>query len=262
MTIAYTLTCRHIANHLLARGWPEDLDVYTHLSYGQGDGIAFYGRLSMADLNRLLPAVQERGHLKKAEVETFSQQARDSEFTVHLTKNSLAGYCAHAGTIDLNYENEPEGLNEDTIRTLMNGLREEINEVCAELKKSGYKIQEAVWPIGNPTVITRKTRNFEVIVMEIEPSEDNSYGWDHEQQDLIIDSILSTGASYRMLDVLIVSTKTSQVLGRGYIDHVLRLPGEPTHKWFDRGALKHATHEARVNIRQLLNAFASFQQVV
>ncbi len=65
MNTAYTLIRRHCHNQLVERGWPDDLDIETNLSYCQGDGVAFYGRIHTCCILKLLPEMAGRGYLSE-----------------------------------------------------------------------------------------------------------------------------------------------------------------------------------------------------
>ncbi|ELF2501081.1 NgrC, partial [Escherichia coli] len=65
MNTAYTLIRRHCHNQLVERGWPDDLDIETNLSYCQGDGVAFYGRIHTCCILKLLPELAGRGYLSE-----------------------------------------------------------------------------------------------------------------------------------------------------------------------------------------------------
>ncbi|HCL8067261.1 hypothetical protein JJQ50_08895 [Enterobacter cloacae] len=153
---AYHFIHRHTRNTLIARGWPAEMDIQTRLSYSQGDGVAFYGSLTSAQLVHLLPEIALRGLMDDRNMRELVGEIAGSSLSVRLYPNSLSRQYAHSGTISLEYS----GLSERHAVMLLTALRAEINHVCGCVAAAGYRVLEAFSPSGNPLLVYRKTRNF------------------------------------------------------------------------------------------------------
>ncbi|MCH0581443.1 hypothetical protein [Escherichia coli] len=87
MNTAYRFIHRHT---LIARGWPAEMDIQTRLSYSQGDGVAFYGSLTSAQLVHLLPEIALRGLMDDRNMRELVGEIAGSSLSVRLYPNSLS----------------------------------------------------------------------------------------------------------------------------------------------------------------------------
>ncbi|HDR2357177.1 TPA: hypothetical protein QCH65_004424, partial [Enterobacter roggenkampii] len=139
MNTAYRFIHRHTRNTLIARGWPAEMDIQTRLSYSQGDGVAFYGSLTSAQLVHLLPEIALRGLMDDRNMRELVGEIAGSSLSVRLYPNSLSRQYAHSGTISLEYSDSPDGLSERHAVMLLTALRAEINHVCGCVAAAGYR---------------------------------------------------------------------------------------------------------------------------
>ena len=137
MNTAYRFIHRHTRNTLVARGWPTEMDIQTRLSYSQGDGVAFYGSLTAAQLVHLLPEIALRGLMDDRNMRELVDEVAGSSLSVRLYPNTLSRQYAHSGTISLEYNDSPDGLSERHAVMLMKALRAEINHVCGCVAAAG-----------------------------------------------------------------------------------------------------------------------------
>ena len=144
MSNAYRFIHRHTRNTLVARRWPAEMDIQTNLSYSQGDGVAFYGRLSANELVLLLPEIALRGLMDDGAMQTLRELIAGSDMSVTLYRNSLGNHHAHNGTISMEYHDCPEGMYERHVVSLLKALRAEINNVCSCVAAAGYRVLEAL----------------------------------------------------------------------------------------------------------------------
>jgi len=259
MNTAYTLIIRHCHNQLVARSWPDNMSIDTHLSYSQGDGVAFYGRLNTDALVSILPALERRGHLSEQTASELLRVISGSELSVTLYRNRLSDRYTHAGAISLEYDDCPEQMTRVHIHLLIKGLRSEINELCGSVAADGYRLIEAINPSYDPIIFERHTRNFVVKVAETEPAIDVCAGWDHEIQDGYLDAILHQNATLRTIEISIFCAEIGRAIGQTYISEVLRLPDQTLRSWFERAWLHDAIAEARNVITHMLSALNSFR---
>jgi len=233
MNTAYRFIHRHTRNTLIARGWPAEMDIQTSLSYSQGDGVAFYGSLTAAQLVHLLPEIALRGLMDDSNMRELVDEVAGTSLSVRLYPNRLSRQYAHSGTISLEYNERPDGLSERHAVMLLKALRAEINHVCGCVAVAGYRVLEAFSPSDNPLFVCRKTRNFTLRIVEDEPEEDADT-WDNE-------------AVYRLL------------LAQNTVRYAWRKDGLPVRRWFDRSWLREAVREAREEVQALLGALSSLR---
>lgn len=84
MNTAYRFIHRHTRNTLIARGWPAEMDIQTRLSYSKGDGVAFYGSLTAAQLVHLLPEIALRGLMDDRNMRELVDVVAGSSLSVRL----------------------------------------------------------------------------------------------------------------------------------------------------------------------------------
>lgn len=249
MNNAYRFIHRHTRNTLIARGWPTEMDIQTNLSYSQGDGVAFYGRLSASELALLLPDIALRGLMDVGAMQALRGLIAGSDMTVTLYRNSLGNHYAHSGTISIEYDECPEGMYEHHAVVLLKALRAEINNVCSCVAAAGYRILEAFSPSGHEPVFTRRTRNFRLIVTEVEPLVDDDC-WDDEAIDRLLVAILDNNTTYRSLEVRLESR--GMVLGVFHVPYAWSQPDLPERRWFKREWLREVVTEARGEIDAMM----------
>jgi hypothetical protein len=259
MSNAYRFIHRHTRNTLVARGWPAEMDIQTNLSYSQGDGVAFYGRLSANELVLLLPEIALRGLMDDGAMRTLRDLIVGSDMTVTLFRNSLGNHYAHSGTISMEYDDCPEGMYERHAVSLLKALRAEINNVCSCVAAAGYRVLEAFSPSGNEPIFSRQTRNFRLTVTEVEPFDDGDC-WDNEALDRLLAAILDENTTYRSLEVSLESR--GMVLGRLHVPYAWNQPGLPVRRWFEREWLREVVKEARSEIDAMMVAMSGIRPSV
>ncbi|MFJ5375202.1 hypothetical protein ACIPTP_22005 [Pectobacterium versatile] len=259
MSTTYLMVTRHCCNELAARQWPVTMEIAANLSYSQGDGVAFYGRLNTEDLIRLLPALHQRGHLSDLALIELTEEIAGSGMSVTLSRNALGRRYSHTGTIEMSYEDIPASFLERHCHCLLRALRDDIRDICSAVASDGYTLIEAIEPSCRPIVFERNTANFTVRVVETENITGNVEYWETEVLDDCLASILKEGATLRTLEISVVCRNTGSVLGRAWSTDVMRKPNQPVREWLDRECVNDAITEARAAITELLVAFSSFK---
>ncbi|MEL7630884.1 hypothetical protein AAGW04_18070 [Pectobacterium aroidearum] len=237
------------------------MEIATNLSYSQGDGVAFYGRLNAEDLIRLLPALHQRGHLSDLALIELTEEIAGSSMSVTLSRNTLGHRYSHTGTIEMSYEDIPASFLERHCHCLLRALRDDIRDICSAVASDGYTLIEAIEPSCRPIVFERNTANFTVRAVETENITGGVEYWDDEVLDQCLASILNDGATFRTLEIRITCRHSGSVLGRAWLPDALRKPNQPVRKWFNRECLNDAAFEAREQIATLLKTFTSFKGV-
>ncbi|MEZ6878308.1 hypothetical protein [Enterobacter sp. KBR-315C3_2022] len=259
MNTAYRFIHRHTRNTLIARGWPAEMDIQTRLSYSQGDGVAFYGSLTAAQLVHLLPEIALRGLMDDRNMRELVDEVAGSRLSVRLYPNRLSRQYAHSGTISLDYNDSPDGLSERHAVMLMKALRAEINHVCGCVAAAGYRVLEAFSPSEEPLLVCRKTRNFTLRIVEDEPEEDADT-WDNEAVDRLLLAILDGNITYRT--ILIQIEAHGLMLAQNTVRYAWRKDGLPVRRWFDRSWLRVAVRDAREEVQVLLGALSSLRPAI
>lgn len=249
MSNAYRFIYRHTRNTLVERGWPEHMDIQTNLNYSQGDGVAFYGRLSADDLVWLLPEIARRGMIEETDMLQLKTLIRGSDLSVTLYRNSLGNRYAHNGTIWLDYDNCPEAVSDEHLVSLLKALRIEINSICSCVAAAGYRVLEAFEPSSEEPVFSRQTKNFRLTVTEVD-SIDDADDWDNEAIDRLLMSILDKNTTYRTLEIRLESRGT--LLGQFIVPYAWSQPELPVRRWFDREWLREVVSEARTEIKAMM----------
>lgn len=154
-------------HHLEQLGYPSD-NVQWSLSYCQGDGASFTGKLDLAKLGaRLLPGV----HASIWESCTVGLEiTRGRDRYVHENSTSLS---ESSETVDSGSPDEYGGIAQKVaFRKLVDILETEIVQVGAELGRLGYKVLESYFRPdregGSESVWCFRTENFQVEVFKIE----------------------------------------------------------------------------------------------
>lgn len=256
MSNAYRFIHRQTRNTLTARGWPAEMDIQTNLSYSQGDGVAFYGRLSASELVLLLPGIALRGLMEDTAMQTLRELIVGSDMTVTLYRNSLGNHYAHSGTISMEYDDCPDGMYERHVAGLLKALRAEINNVCSCVAAAGYRVLEAFTPSGHEPLFSRKTKNFRLTVTEVDPFDDGD-SWDNEAIDRLLVAILDENTTYRSLEVRLESC--GMVLGMLHVPYAWCQPGLPVRRWFEREWLREVVTEARGEIDAMMVAMSGIR---
>jgi hypothetical protein len=83
---------------------------------------------------------------------------------------------------------------------LLKALRDEINHLCSCVAAAGYHLTKAIRPAEDPLVFTRKTRNFTLIVTEVEPEHEETE-WDNATVDQRLKAVLDEKNAFRRLEI-------------------------------------------------------------
>lgn len=258
MNIVHTLIIRHCRNQLLARGWPDNMQIEANPRYCQGDGVAFYGELDVCMLVEKLPVFVARGFLT-------SQQAFDLKplivrigHTAILYRDPNGSEKVSAETVLLKYRTDPSMLEEPLLKVLQKALRREIRDICGRVAADGYRLCDALNCSHEPVVFQRQTANLTLIVTETNHFESYEHKWDTAKQDECIEAILFQNALFRTLEISVSYKERNQMLGQHLVLNVKRFPAQPVREWFDRKWLREAVDNARQDIKETLAKLNSF----
>ncbi len=137
-----------------------------------------------------------------------------------------------------------EWLTEDEIRAVLDAVRDAVRSVSCRVAEDARRIRAALTTTGQ-TLLTRQTRRFRLVVKE----SDHPCWLDEDDENLpvVLDAILNRGARFSSVEMYLVCD-------------VLRIPDEPSRRWFDRDILREVVLEARDEIRSMADALAKIRK--
>ncbi|EED0374423.1 hypothetical protein BMM44_004882 [Escherichia coli] len=226
-TTLNALICRHARNLLLAQGWPEETDVDQRNPKYPG-WISIYALLDAPRLATLL--INRHGGVLPPLLASAIQKLTGTGAELVLSGSQWQVSFPYAG----------EWLAEDEIRAVLDARR-----IRAALTTTGQ------------TLLTRQTRRFRLVVKE----SDHPCWLDEDDDNLpvVLDAILNRGARFSSVEMYLVSECVEHILSSGLACDVLRIPGEPPRRWFDRDVLREVVREARSEIRSMADALAKIR---
>ncbi|MEM0418029.1 hypothetical protein J4U88_23380, partial [Escherichia coli] len=150
-----------------------------------------------------------------------------------------------------------EWLTEDEIRAVLDAVRNAVRSICYQVAEDARRIRAALTTTGQ-TLLTRQTRRFRLVVKE----SDYPCWLDEDDENLpvVLDAILNRGARFSSVEMYLVSECVEHILSSGLACDVLRIPDEPSRRWFDRDILREMVLEARTEIRSMADALAKIRK--
>ncbi|PZZ64941.1 hypothetical protein [Escherichia coli] len=237
------LICRHARNLLLAQGWPEETDVDQRNPKYPG-WISIYVLLDAPRLATLL--INRHGGVLPPLLASAIQKLTGTGAELVLSGSqwqSLPVLPADGTQVSFPYAGE--WLTEDEIRAVLD-VAEDARRIRAALTTTGQ------------TLLTRQTRRFRLVVKE----SDHPCWLDEDDENLpvVLDAILNRGARFSSVEMYLVSECVEHILSSGLACDVLRIPDEPSRRWFDRDILREVVLEARTEIRSMADALAKIRK--
>ncbi|EPN0569624.1 hypothetical protein ACTUQL_005337 [Escherichia coli] len=150
-----------------------------------------------------------------------------------------------------------EWLTEDEIRAVLDAVHDAVRSVSCRVAEDARRIRAALTTTGQ-TLLTRQTRRFRLVVKE----SDHPCWLDEDDENLpvVLDAILNRGARFSSVEMYLVSECVEHILSSGLACDVLRIPDEPSRRWFDRDILREVVLEARTEIRSMADALAKIRK--
>ena len=150
-----------------------------------------------------------------------------------------------------------EWLTEEEIRAVFDAMRDAVCSVSCRVAEDARRIRAALTTTGQ-TLLTRQTRRFRLVVKE----SDHPCWLDEDDENLpvVLDAILNRGARFSSVEMYLVSECVEHILSSGLACDVLRIPDEPSRRWFDRDILREVVLEARTEIRSMADALAKIRK--
>lgn len=250
------LICRHARNLLLAQGWPEETDVDQRDPQNYPDWISIYVRLDAPRLATLL--VNRHDYVLPPVLASAMQKLTGTGAELVLSGSqwqSLPVLPADGTQVSFPYAGE--WLIEDEIRAVLAAVRDAVRSVSCRVAEDARRIRAALTTTGQ-TLLTRQTRRFRLVVKE----SDYPCWLDEDDENLpvVLDAILNRGARFSSVEMYLVCECVEHILASGLVCDVLRIPDEPSRRWFDRDILREVVLEARDEIRSMADALAKIRK--
>lgn len=249
------LIYRHASNLLLAQGWPEETDVDQRNPKYPG-WISIYVRLDVPRLATLL--INRHGGVLPPLLASAIQKLTGTGAELVLSGSqwqSLPVLPADGTQVFFPYAGE--WLTEDEIRAVLDAVRNAVRSICYQVAEDARRIRAALTTTGQ-TLLTRQTRRFRLVVKE----SDYPCWLDEDDENLpvVLDAILNRGARFSSVEMYLVSECVEHILSSELACDVLRIPDEPSRRWFDRDILREMVLEARTEIRSMADALAKIRK--
>ena len=249
------LICRHARNLLLAQGWPEETDVDQRNPNHPG-WISIYVRLDAPRLATLLVNRHDGVLLPILASAVQKMTGTGAEVVLSGSQWPALPVLPAAGP-QVSFPYAGEWLAEDEIRAVLAAVRDAIRSICYQVAEDTRRIRAALTTTGQ-TLLTRQTRRFRLVVKE----SDYPCWLDEDDENLpvVLDAIVNRGARFSSVEMYLVSDCIEHILASGLVCDVLRIPDEPSRRWFDRDILREVVLEARTEIRSMADALAKIRK--
>ncbi|EOF5135404.1 hypothetical protein ACK1QA_004714 [Salmonella enterica] len=252
MTDLVTLNCRRLA---VAWGYPDDLQTHWSLGYCQGDGVCYSGRITPAEIPRLVDGMTARGRLDERVARLLKRLAATDRLDITLRHS---GRYTHSGCIDIITDDVPgyaQGLSE----MFETALREDLDCLCYEAASEGESLLDARWPYPYCRDDNRGTplfcRRTGYLTVQAEITSDDG------AEDLFIDDglayeclilpALQQNLRFPQVKLSVTVTETGEELASLYCDLFFR-SAEPLRRTFSgiRHELKTLFAQARQSLAE------------
>lgn len=260
-------------------GYPDDLTIEYSLGYCQGDGVAFYGDLSVDDvkalMNRLfstepgqVDAVSRvKNLMAQKDIENMLSVLREyGSCDLSITRNSHGHHYSHWNCMNIDdnvdftgiFPDDDsmigtgiEGINQDMVERWQDlwerfvlELADDVKSLSKKLEADGYSLIEAS-PCEDEVVWERATENYLVRVTEL-PERDFDMGhWDDEVRDQTICSILEGKERVLGLRVEVLSRENEIVLGEESLHGLTVASDDKSYAGYRRELLRGAIQQTR-----------------
>jgi hypothetical protein len=245
------------SQELKARGWPVSLKAEYSLTWCQGDGVLFTGRLLPEALLGLIPQLVSRGHLSMQHSGRLQSAVRRNGVTVDIRRSGNYWYC-HSGCVTFSDDGFTDN-DTDLQNMLRNALRDDFEQLCAEVVTKGYQLIEASSPAEHEEVLfCRMTRNLEFIAHAV-PQED--MGWSDAGEETLAEYVRQIqDEGVRILAIRLSIKCHGAVMGVSHVGEVVIRKGRKPRHWLPREEIQYVTSEARTVISEHVSAFHSFMK--
>jgi len=270
---------QYFRNKLVKYGYPDDLTIEYSLGYRQGDGMAFYGDLSVDDvkslMNRLfstepgqVDAVSRvKNLMAQKDIENMLFVLREyGSCDLSITRNSYGHHFSHWNCMNIDDNVDFTGIFPDDDTMLGTGieainqdmierwqdiwdrfvleLADDVKSISKKLESDGYSLIEAS-PCEEQVVWERTTENYLVRVTELPVRDFDMYLWDDEELDQTICSILEGKERVLGLRVEVLFRENEMVLGEDSLPGLIVASEDKSYAGYRRELLRNAIQQTR-----------------
>ncbi|EGC5602236.1 hypothetical protein IT804_003498 [Salmonella enterica] len=240
------LVVRHGENLLRQSGWPETVGVIQVAPDEVPGWLSVCGVLSADEILTLTTRLCQSLNFGRAQLLTASAQR-------------LAGTPARLHLYPAQYYPRPEALPDctcislpyarewltkaecDDLLALLKGF---VERVCEIVCQDARRIAAAMVPSNAPRLLDKRFGDWRLVADEYD--HDN---WldseDGELLDQVLDGVLVRNARFCPVLLTLVNERREEIEAAGVMTDLLRFPGEPVRRWFDRRVLRDVLNEVR-----------------
>ncbi|WGE31100.1 hypothetical protein PHA77_19150 (plasmid) [Edwardsiella tarda] len=240
------LILRHGDNMLHRSGWPDSVYMTPIAPNTVPGWLAACGSLSGEEILTLTEQLCQPLTYGRAALLTASAQrlvgtpARLHLFPVQRLPHPE--WLANCQVIRLPYAQE--WLTAAECDDLLAFLKGFIDRVCDIVRQDAQRIAAALVPSAAPRLMEKRFGDWRLVADEY--VHDN---WldseDGERLDQVLDGILVRGARFCPVQLTLVNESREEIEAAGVMTDLLRFPGEPVRRWFDRRVLRDVLNEVR-----------------
>ncbi|MDQ9126134.1 hypothetical protein RDT67_06775 [Serratia fonticola] len=239
--------------------YPDDLEWHWSLGYCQGDGCACVGTLDNAALRQLLPVLTQRQSLSIENLQALTLVLTQYPVAVLLTLNRRGGRATHAGCIQIEIPDFPDG-EEALYLALYHALRQDLDTLCAVAERQGYQLLDATSPPYDSDVLfERRTRHFALRAVAETHDDGQDLAEDPALWDETLALLLEHSARLLTLRLELVCLTTGDCLARDWQSEVVITANQPVRQWFNREVLPELVQTARHAIEQKRLAYQAIR---
>ncbi|EEK7631655.1 hypothetical protein UL18_24420, partial [Salmonella enterica subsp. enterica serovar Newport] len=137
-----------------------------------------------------------------------------------------------------------EWLTKAECDDLLAFLKDFIDRICDIVRQDAQRIAAALVPSAAPRLMEKRFGDWRLVADEY--GHDN---WldseDGERLDQVLDGILVRDARFCPVLLTLVNESREEIEAAGVMTDLLRFPGEPVRRWFDRRVLRDVLNEVR-----------------
>ncbi|MFR72695.1 hypothetical protein EEO77_20520 [Salmonella enterica] len=240
------LILRHGDNLLHRSGWPETVSMMP-VAPGEVPGwLSVCGVLDADEILTLTTRLCQALNAGRAQLLVASAQrlagtpARLHLYPVQVYPRPEA--LSDCTCISLPYARE--WLTKAECDDLLAFLKEFTDRVCEIVRQDAVRIAAALVPSAVPRLMEKRFGHWRLVADEYD--HDN---WldseDGERLDQVLDGILVRNARFCPVLLTLVNECREEIEAAGVMTDLLRFPGEPVRRWFDRRVLRDVLNEVR-----------------
>lgn len=273
----------YFSSQLVDAGFPDDLDIHWSLGYCQGDGMAFYGRISFTEMIELVRKIYVHDKRKQRMLVRLIQaiQEWDYDETFEIYRNQFGYHYSHFNTMtlsittsaNLRFFDESQGkadwyfplakkhrymsLWDDFIQDLDDYIR----DISRRLEREGYGIIEAT-PYEERIAYQFETVNYRIEL--VAKPVDFGYFFPYEDEDMtqLCQGFIDGRSQCAELCAVVRDRRTNIALGESDWINLVFDAGDDRFAGYKSELISEAIAHAKHNIQQYSQTFAQIKPIV